>query len=135
MDLTKKKELASKALKVGKNKIIFDSERISEIKEAITKQDIRELYAEGVIRIRPTPGRKKLVKRKTKRRAGKIKQTLNTRKQDYVKLTRKLRAFIKSVYKTGKIDDKTYKTVRNKIRMKEFKSKANLKEYLKHENR
>ena len=135
MDLTKKKELASKALKVGKRRIIFDSESLGEIKEAITKQDMKDLYVEGVIQIKPLKGRKTIVRRKTKRKAGKIKKTINTRKQDYVKLTRKLRGFIKSLQKKGEIDTPRYKSLRKKIRMREFKSKANLKEYLKNETR
>ena len=40
LNLNKKKELASKVLKVGKNRILFNTEGLSEIKEAITKQDI-----------------------------------------------------------------------------------------------
>ena len=43
MNLTKKKELAAKVLKVGKNRIIFVEEHLSEIKEAITRFDIADL--------------------------------------------------------------------------------------------
>ena len=135
MNLENKKALAARTLHVGKNRIILSQDALSEIKEAITKQDIKDLYAEGIIQIKPIKGRKKIVRRKTKRKAGKIKKKLNTRKQDYVKLTRKLRGFIKSIQKKGDIEDEKYKTVRKKIRMREFKSKANLKEYLKNETR
>ena len=41
--LDRRKDLASRVLGVGKRRIIFDSSRLSEIKEAITKQDIKDL--------------------------------------------------------------------------------------------
>jgi len=41
MKLDKKKNLAKRVLNVGKERIIFVKERLSEIKEAITKQDIK----------------------------------------------------------------------------------------------
>jgi large subunit ribosomal protein L19e len=128
MKLDLKKNLASKSLNVGKKRIIFDNERIPEIKEAITKQDIKDLKESGAIRIREVSGRRKVVKRKTRKRAGKIKLKVNKRKQDYVKLTRKLRAYIKELKNQGKIDLDKYKELRKKIRNSYFKSKRNLKE-------
>jgi large subunit ribosomal protein L19e len=131
MNLSKKKELASKVLKVGKNRLHFSQEHLSEIKEAITKQDIRDLHAEGIISIKPVLGRTKIVRRKTRRGPGKIKKTVNKRKQIYVKITRKLRNYIKDLKKLGKIDNEEYKELRKKIRMRTFRSKAHLKEQVK----
>ena len=71
MNLKKKKELAAKALGVGKNRVCFNPEGLSEIKEAITKQDIKDLYEAGAITIKPNSGRKIHEKRKTKRRQTK----------------------------------------------------------------
>ena len=130
MNLIKKKELASKVLKVGKNRIMFNSENLAEIKEAITKQDIRDLHESGIIAIKPVKGRKKIVRRKTKRGPGKIKKKVNKRKQVYVKITRKLRGYIKELKKLGRITNEDYKTLRKKIRMRAFRSKAHLREQL-----
>ncbi len=130
MNLSKKKILASKTLKVGKNRIIFDSKKLPEIKEAITKQDIKDLFAEGVIGIKPVKGRKKVVRRKTRRGPGKIKKKIRNRKQVYVKITRKLRGYIKVLKNLGKLENKDYKELRKKIRMRNFRSKMHLKEYL-----
>ena len=130
MNLTNKKELASKTLKVGKNRICFDSEHLNEIKEAITKQDIKELYEGGIISIKPVKGRKKIKRRKTRVGPGKIKRRINNRKQNYVKITRKLRAYLKNLQVLKKIDKDLYVELRKKIRMKVFKSKAHFKEYL-----
>jgi len=129
-NLNKKKELAAKTLKVGKNRIIFNQENLAEIREAITKQDIRELYAEKIIEIKPIKGRKKIKKRKTKRGPGKIKKKINKRKQIYVKITRKLRKYLLELKKLGVINRELYIELRKKIRMRNFRSKAHLKEYL-----
>jgi large subunit ribosomal protein L19e len=128
--LDKRKELAAKVLKVGKKRIVFDSSKLTEIKEAITKQDIRDFYKEGIITIKDIKGRKTKKKRKTKRGPGKIKKKIKTRKQDYVKLVRKLRKYIGELKKQEKINDAQYKDIRKKIKAKTFKDKAHLKEYV-----
>ena len=130
MKLNKKKELAAKSLNVGKGRVMFNEEGLSEIKEAITKQDIKDLYSEGIISIKPVKGRKKVKKRKTARGPGKIKKKIRNRKQVYVKITRKLREYIKHLKDSLVIEKDLYKDLRKKIRMRTFKSKANLKEYL-----
>ncbi|MGV8152085.1 MAG: 50S ribosomal protein L19e [Candidatus Nanoarchaeia archaeon] len=131
MNLRNKKILASKVLGVGKNKVWFDTSRLNEIKEAITKQDIRDLYEAGAIQIKETPGRRKKEKRKTKRGPGKIKRRINNRKQEYVKITRKLRNYIKQLRIQGKVNREKYREIRKKIKMRVYKSKAHLRESLK----
>ena len=120
-----------KALKVGKGRINFKSENLGEIKEAITKQDILSLKQEGIISIKPVKGRKKITKRKTRRGPGKIKKTIRNRKQVYVKITRKLRVYLMGLRDKSAVDRELYWTLRKKIRMRDFKSLANFKEYLK----
>ena len=129
MKLDKKKNLAAKVLKVGKNKLIFDSSKLSEIKEAITKQDIRDLHSQGVIKIKDTRGKKKVVKRK-RRRQGSIKKKVKKRKQEYVKITRKLRNYILELKKQGKIDQENYIRLRKEVKARDFKSKAQLRDIL-----
>ena len=130
-NLANKKALAARTLNVGKKRICFNVDNFVEIKEAITKQDIRDLHSEGAIKIKPIKGRKKVKKRKTRRGPGKIKKTVNKRKQIYVKITRKLRTYLKELKRIGAIENTLYIELRKKIRMREFKSKAHLKEHLK----
>tara|TARA_Y100000310_G_C20585572_1_gene765224 strand:- start:824 stop:1228 length:405 start_codon:yes stop_codon:yes gene_type:complete len=129
MKLENKKELAKKVLKVGKGKIIFDESSLAEIKEAITKQDIRDLHSQGVIKIKDTRGKKKVVKRK-RRRQGSIKKKVKKRKQEYVKITRKLRNYILELKKQGKIDQENYIRLRKEVKARDFKSKAQLRDIL-----
>jgi len=131
MKLETKKSLASRALNMSKGRIVFNSARLSEIKEAITKQDIKDLTSSGAISIKDPKGRKKTKKRKTRRRAGSIKKKVNTRKQDYVKLTRKLRTFLRNVKTRMKLSNDDCKELRKIIRASEFRSLAHMKEKIK----
>ena len=133
MNLAKKKQLAAKTLEVGKGRITLDTERLNEIKEAITKQDIKDLAKAGAIKIKPIKGRKKIKKRRTKKRGGKIKKITKKRKREYVKTTRKLRTYITELKKQNRINKEKYKELRRKIKARDFKSKAQLKEYLQNE--
>jgi large subunit ribosomal protein L19e len=133
MNLRNKKELAKKVLGVGKSRIIFSNEGLAEIKEAITKQDILALKQEGIIKIKPVKGRKTIERRKTKRGPGKIRKTIKRRKSEYVKITRKLRGYLKILKREGKIEKDLYKELRKKIKMRYFKNKNHLKDYLKNE--
>ena len=130
MNLRAKKQLAAKTLGVGKGRIIFVNERMEEIKEAITKQDMRNLQKDGAIVIKEIRGRGKNIKKSRKRGVGKIRRKVNTRKKDYVILTRKLRKVIAEKKKKGEINKEEIKEIRKKIRNKLFRSKAHLKEHM-----
>ena len=128
MKLDNKKMLAAKTLGVGIDRIKFDINRLDEIKEAITKQDIRDLAANGAIKIKEINGRKSKVRRNTRRKQGKVRRKPGKRKKEYVIVTRKLRKYIKELVQQKKISKEKYKELRKKIKMKEFKSKRQMKE-------
>jgi len=129
MNLRNKKELTKRALKVGKDRIMFVTSRLGDIKEALTKQDIRDLKKDGAIVVKDIRGRKK-VRKVNNRSTGNIRKKVSTRKQDYVIMTRKLRRYVSEMKKQGNVTHDEYKDIRKKIRNKAFKSKANLKEYI-----
>lgn len=130
MSLKKKKNLIAKTLGVGKERVVLNNERLSEIKELITRQDIRDLYASGAISIKPITGRSKKQKRKTRRRFGSIKKKIKNKKTHYIGLTRKLRAYIEELRKQEKITEEQYKTIRKQIKASVFRSKSHLKEII-----
>ena len=129
MDLSKKKKLAERTFGVGKKRIVFVESRLDEIKDAITKQDIRDLYNEGAIIIKERGGRKRVVK-KINRSKGNIRKKVKKRKREYIILTRKLRRYISDLKKQEKIFNKDLKEIRKKIRNKSFKNKMQLKEQI-----
>jgi large subunit ribosomal protein L19e len=79
---------------VGVSRIVFLKPRLDEIKEAITKQDIRDLYKDGAIVIKNIKGRKRKPTKRKKKTIGNVRKKINKRKKDYVTLTRKLRKYL-----------------------------------------
>lgn len=128
MNLSKKKLLASKALAVAPSRIRFNNSRLSEIKEAITKQDIRDLFSAGALTVREVSGRKTNVKRTTRRRMGSIGMKVKPGKREYIIMTRKFRKFVAGLLRMGKISKDKYTDLRKQIRARSFKSLAHLKE-------
>ena len=130
MSLERKKSLAQRTLHVGKNKIFFVPEHIDEIQKAITKQDIRELLHEGAIIVKERNGRRTIMRKKRKRGQGKIKKTIINRKRNYIIITRKCRAYLKTLKINKKISLENYSYMRKKIRTKSFSSLAQCKEHI-----
>ncbi len=130
MKLDKKKALAAKVLGVGIGRITLNSARLEEIKDAITKQDIRDLFSDGAIAIKEIKGRRKVEKRKNRRGHGKVKKKIGSRKQDYVRITRRLRSYVREMSKQKRISHDKYVELRRKIKAKAFKSRAHMEEHL-----
>jgi large subunit ribosomal protein L19e len=128
MNLSKKKNLAAKTLGVGKVRIVFNTERLSEIKEAITKQDIRDLFASKAIWIKNIKGRKSHDKRRNRRRKGSVRKQAINKKQQYVLLTRKLRAHLAELKRKKTISKEHYLKLRKEIKASLFKNKHHFKE-------
>ena len=130
MNLRTKKELVARMTGVGKERVLFDDSRLNEIKEALTRQDIRDLIQSKAIKIKEISGRRRIKKRKTKRREGKIKKTINKRKKKYMILTRKLRKTVADHKKSGAITQEQYLKLRKQIRASAFRSKNHMMENL-----
>ncbi|MEK6906029.1 MAG: 50S ribosomal protein L19e [Nanoarchaeota archaeon] len=131
MNLQKKKSLAARTFKVGTSRVLFINSRLEEIKEAITKQDIRDLKKSGAIIIKEVKGRISKVKKKKKRSAGNVRKRINTRKKNYVILSKKLRKYVYEMKEQNRISKEDFKDLRKRIKNKVFKSKEHLKEYIK----
>ncbi len=130
MKLDKKKALAAKVLNVGKGRIIFVEPRLEEIKEAITKEDIRNLKADGAIIIREVKARRSKQKIKKRKTPGNIKKIAKDSKREYISITRKLRKQVSILKSKNLVTREQSLDLRKKIRNRYFKSKSQLKEYL-----
>ena len=131
MKLENKKEFAAKVLGIGKGRIVFNKLRLAEIKEAMTRQDIKDLHNDGAIAIKEIKGRKKIVRRRTRRRVGSRKKSIVNKKRIYMTITRKLRSYIAELRKAEKITYEQYLMLRREIRAHNFKDKSRMKERLK----
>jgi len=129
MNLSKKKKLVKRTLNIGEDRIVFLESRLEEIKDAITKQDIRDLVKSGAIIIKERKGRKK-VQRTKSRSTGNIRKKAKKKKREYIIITRKLRRYLKGFEAEGKILKEDVTDMRKKIRNREFRSAAHLKEYI-----
>jgi large subunit ribosomal protein L19e len=129
MNLKKKKALARRTFNIGENRIVFAESRLGDIKEAITKQDMKDLKRDGAIIIKEKEGGKK-VRKKRRKSTGNIRKKMNKRKKDYVVLTRKLRKYVSEMKKQGKISKEEADEIRKKIRNKMFRSRAHLQEQI-----
>lgn len=129
MNLSKKKDLARRTLGIGRERIIFLESRLEDIKEAITKQDIRDLQKEGAILIREIRGKRK-AKKKRRRSTGNIRKKVKRRKKDYVIMTRKLRKYVSEMKKMGKVSKEDARDIMKKIRNRIFMSKSHLREHI-----
>jgi large subunit ribosomal protein L19e len=126
MDLGKKRALAARTLKVGKERIFFVPSRLDEIKEAMTKQDIRDLHKDQAILIKEIKGRRIKIKKRTKKGDGSKKKNIKNKKRTYMVLTRKLRRYLKDLKSQKKISKEESKSMRKKIRSKDYRSKAHI---------
>jgi len=116
---------------VGLSKIKLESGMKDEIKEAITRQDIRDLKRENIIKLKDAVGKRKKKKRKTRRKAGSWKKKIKTKKKDYIRLTRKLRKYLTGLKAKDKINGENYRRLRKKIKSKDFRDLAHLQEFVK----
>ncbi len=131
MNLEKKKQIIAKMLGVGKGRIKFDPEKISDIEDAVTKQELRSLINDGVISIVSVKGQKTKKEEKKRRGYGSRKGKKTARmgkKERWVKQVRALRNYLKSV--KSQVSKEKYWEAYRKIKGGEIKTIARLKEYL-----
>ena len=130
MNLNKKKELIARTLGVGKGRILLNPSSLNDIRESLTHQDVRDLYSQGAIIIKPSHGRRVVKKRTNRRRAGSVKKKVKPGKSHYVKLVRKLRAYLVELKKQGRISREHIILLRKEMKASRFKNKSQFKERL-----
>lgn len=131
--LSLQKRLAAKILKVGINKVWIDNSHLEEIKNAITRSDIKKMISHGYIQQRPNKikfpyKQKKKIKRMGSRKGRKAART--GKKRVWINTVRPLRKMLKELKEQGKIDTVTYKKTYLLIKGGSFRSRAHLKLYL-----
>lgn len=140
-NLRAQKRLAAEELGVGKNRIWFDPERQSDLAEAITREDIRELVEEGVIQVDPESGnsRGRARERQEKRsyghqsgpgtRKGKA-GARQDRKEDWQSRIRAQRKRLRELRDAGELTRSEYRELYDKAGGGEFDSVADLERQL-----
>ncbi|MBW3003299.1 50S ribosomal protein L19e [Candidatus Woesearchaeota archaeon] len=145
MKLKIQKRLGGQILKCSKNKIVLDPERLEDIKEAITKADIKTLIIDNAISKKPVKGssrvrarKRALQKRKGKRRGVGTRKGKKTarlpKKEAWMNKIRAQRGLIKELKERSKIDAATYRELYSKAKGGFFRSLRHLKLYIKEHN-
>lgn len=141
MKLGPKRRIAADVLGVGRSRVWFDSEKMEDIKQAITKEDIRALVREGVVRAKPKTGisgaraRKTRVQKSKGRRRGlgsrKGKSGARlSKKTRWVGAIRSQREFMNMLRGKGYIDASAYRLLRRKAKGGFFRSRRHIKLFL-----
>jgi len=141
MSLGTQKRLAAKVARVGVDRIALVPERINEIKDAITKADIRTLIKSDAIKILPqqTPSRirakVRFAQQKRGRRSGRgrrkgAKHARAPAKQTWMRKIRLMRAALRHLKVTGKITQQVYKDIYRKAKGNFFRDKGHMLFYL-----
>lgn len=141
MKLGVQKRLAASLFKCTPKRVWFDEDRLSDIKEAITKQDIKGLVMEGAIRLKPVKSISRGRIRKNKRqkakglrkgpgsRKGGVKARLPKKKSWMAKM-RVQRGFLKGLRDNGMLDKSDYRNLYLKSKGGFFRSKRHIKIYV-----
>jgi large subunit ribosomal protein L19e len=141
MKVSGQKTISARILGVGKNKVWFDKNKLSEIKEAITKADLRSLIGQRIIQKKPDQGtsrvraRKRIIQRRKGRQTGqgsrKGKRTARLgRKETWMIQVRSQRMFIKELKAKSIIEIRTYRNLYSKVKGGYFRNKRHIKLYL-----
>ena len=145
VELKIQRRLAAHIMKCAPEKVRFDTESLTDIKESITKLDVRGLIDRGIISQKVVNGssrvraRKILVqKRKGLRKGqGSRKGTANARsdkKIEWMNKIRKLREFLKNLRDKELITKPDYRGLLKKAKGGFFRSQRHLKIYLNEHN-
>lgn len=141
MKLNNQHRIAANILKCSEKKIWLDPDRLSDIKEAITKVDIRSLIKEGVIRKKPAKGvsrvraRKILEQKRKGRQKGqgskKGKRTARlSKKRGWINKIRAQRILLNDLRGKKKISKKEYRDLYIKAKGGFFRSKRHIMLYI-----
>lgn len=135
------KRLASQILGCSPKRVCFDTSKLAEIKEGITKADIRRLIAQGTIRkvsiVGTSRGRANLAQwqksRGRRRGHGSRKGAATARqnpKREWIARVRKERDLLKRMRDSKLIDNATFSTLYLKVKGGFFRNTRHIKVYV-----
>lgn len=140
-DLSNQKRLAADLLKVGVTRVWMDPEKLEDVATAITREDIRGLIEQGVVKRRPAVGisRGRARARDAKRAKGHLKGhgsrrgaagARDPKKERWMRKIRAQRKVLKEMRDAKTIDAHNYRILYLKAKGGEFRNIAHLKSYI-----
>ena len=145
MSLKSQRRLAAKILKVGETRVWIDPERIDYVETAITREEIRKLIHEKVVKSLPEKGvsrararvlaekRKKGLRRGPGGKSGPARSKIS-KKQAWMNRIRPLRRRMCELKVSRAITVSTYRKLYDMSESGVFESKADLERYIRTHN-
>lgn len=136
-DTSNQKRLSASILKCGENRIWINPEELEQVAGAITREDVRGLIEDGIIKRKQSKGvsrgraRKRQIKRKVGRRTGQGSRKGKTnarlaKKRKWIRKIRSQRIVLRELKSEGKITVSDYRLLYRKSKGGQFRSKAHL---------
>lgn len=138
VDLRPQRRIAARIMKIGENRVQIDPEFIWDVELALTREDIKKLIADKVIRAKQKKGisrarvKKKMLQRRKGRRRGhgkrKGKKTARLpRKKRWIDKVRPLRRYLKGLRDEGIIDRRSYRQFYLRVKGNSYRNLRHLK--------
>ena len=122
-------------MKVGQTRVVMNPEHLEDIKNAITRADIRKMISHGYIKVKPSKIKRPVLSPKKKKRGpGRRKGSAHakvTKKRKWINTIRPLRRMLKELRDNGTIDSGVYRKTYMLVKSGAFRSRAHLKLHLK----
>jgi large subunit ribosomal protein L19e len=141
MSLRSQRRLAAEILKVGETRVWIDPDRMYEVEAAITREEIRRLIHEGVIKAPPETGvsrararvlhekKKKGLRRGSGRKTGSAQAKIS-KKQTWMTRIRALRRKLREMKTRREIDEGDYRKLYVLAGSGVFESIADMERYI-----
>jgi len=140
--LKSQRRLAAQILKIGQNRVWIDPERMEDTEAAMTREEIRKLIHEGVIKSLPEKGvsraRARILHKKKKKgrrsgpgsKSGSVRAKIS-KKEAWMSKIRALRNRLRELKTSRTITEGTYRKLYRMASSGRFGSVADLERYLK----
>ena len=138
MNLNSQRRLAAEILSIGENRVWIDPERADDVEVAITRQEIRKLIHDGIIKALPVNAlsrgraRAQAYKKKTKRRIG--PGSRKGKKFSVVSRKERWMSRIRAQRERRIITVNTYRSLYMKAKGGEFRSISEMERYINENN-
>lgn len=141
MSLKSQRRLAAEIMKIGENRVWIDPERIDYVEAAITREEIKKLIHEKVVKSLPEKGisrararvfaekRKKGLRRGPGGKSGPARSKI-TKKQAWMNRIRPVRRRLRELKDSRAITENVYRKMYDMSESGVFESKADLERYI-----
>jgi large subunit ribosomal protein L19e len=141
VNLKGKRELVARILGIGANRVRFEPDKLDDIADSITREDLRSLVRRGTIwttRVKGTSRGRARTKQAIRKKSGlgpgskKGKKTSRMgKKSAYVRKIRSMRHHLKVLKDRNEINRQTYWSIYKKVNGSQVRSVSHLREIVK----